>query len=93
MGTDPADQRSLSAAPGSATKLTGWPPISLPLDSDRIGPSGPAAGSARKARLRRPDANLPLGDHDVPVGELIGKASQQSSQRIDLGGCPFIVQT
>jgi hypothetical protein len=31
------------------TKLTGWPPISLPFKSDRIGHSGPAISSADAA--------------------------------------------
>ena len=36
--------RSLSAQclPDGTSKLTGWPPISLPFKSDRIGHSGPA---------------------------------------------------
>ena len=33
--------------------------------------SGGRVGSAMKARLRGPDTNLPLRDHDEPVGKLI----------------------
>jgi hypothetical protein len=49
--------------------------------------------SAVEAGLRRPEPDLPLGDHDEPVGELIGKATQQLSKGMDFGGCPFVLQT
>ncbi len=38
---------------GRTAKLTGWPPISLPVNSDRIGHSGPATGStSRNSHVR-----------------------------------------
>ena len=46
--TSPACQPGRHAAgllSARTTKLTGWPPISLPFKSDRIGHSGPAISS------------------------------------------------